>query len=46
MDRGLLIRQEIEWCKRNRGIKSKKFEDGFIAGLKQALLLLKSKKGG
>ena len=37
-----LISQEIEWHESHRGAsgKRKEFEDGFIAGLKQALLLM------
>lgn len=35
-----VIEQEIKWCEENRGMNSKEFEDGFIAGLKQALFLI------
>ena len=37
-----LLNQEIAWCKDNRGAsgKSEDFENGFIEGLKQAMLLL------
>lgn len=35
------IKQEIEWCEKNRNMgKGKDYEDGFIAGLKQATMLL------
>ncbi len=31
------LAQEIEWCKKNRGAEEdKKFEEGFMEGLKQA----------
>jgi hypothetical protein len=35
-----LIREEIKWCESHRGMKPVEFEDGFIAGLKQAIYLL------
>lgn len=36
-----VLDQEIKWCRANRGKsgKGKAFEDGFIAGLKQAKFL-------
>ncbi len=36
-----VIKQEIKWCKNNLGTsgKSPAFEEGFIAGLRQALFL-------
>jgi len=37
-----LIEQEIKWCEEHRGMASKEFGDGFIAGLKQALFLIKA----
>lgn len=38
-----LIDKEIEWCEANRTPGEEIYQDGFIAGLKQALLLIKSK---
>lgn len=37
-----VLDQEIKWCRANRGKsgKGKTFEDGFIAGLKQAKFLV------
>ena len=35
-----VIEQEIKWCEENHGMKSKEFEDGFIAGLKQVIFLV------
>lgn len=34
-----LIEKEIGWCQAHRGMKPPEFEDGFIAGLQQALRL-------
>jgi len=36
------LKQEIDYCKNHRGIKDKRYETGFMAGLKQALLLIKA----
>lgn len=40
------IEQEIEWCKSHRGEsgRGEQFEEGFIAGLKQALKFQQSAK--
>jgi hypothetical protein len=41
-----LIRQEIEWCKTHEGhsMCSDDFESGFVAGLEQAIFLIKLAK--
>lgn len=38
-----LIEKEIKWCEANRTPGEEIYQDGFIAGLKQALFLVKSK---
>jgi hypothetical protein len=37
-----LIEKEIEWCEANR-TNAKEYQDGFIAGLRHALFLMKSR---
>jgi hypothetical protein len=37
-----LLKKEIKWCEKNKGIKSKEYEKGFIKGLEQAIKLIDS----
>ena len=37
-----VIKQEIEWCKKNHYKGQEKYEIGFIAGLEQAILFIDS----
>ena len=37
-----VITQEIDWCEENHGMKSREFEEGFIAGLKQVIFLVEA----
>ena len=39
-----IIRQEIEWCKNNSHNMPEEYREGFIAGLKQALKLIKNRR--
>ena len=39
-----IIRQEIEWCKNNPHTTLEEYREGFIAGLKQALKLIKNSR--
>lgn len=43
-----LLRQEIDWCKRNKriGVTGDDFKAGFVAGLHQAAKLLGDAKRG
>lgn len=41
-----IIEQEIKWCEEHRGMNSEEFENGFIAGLKQALFLINAAQQG
>lgn len=36
-----LIEQDIAWCEANRNPDEKVFQDGFVAGLRHALFLMK-----
>jgi hypothetical protein len=38
-----LITNEIKWCEENRNPEQKDYQDGFIAGLRHALFLMKSR---
>ncbi len=35
-----LIQKEIDWCNANQNTDNKDYENGFIKGLEQALLLI------
>jgi len=43
MPKSDLIEAEIKWCEEHRNPDEEKYQDGFIAGLRHASMLMKSR---